>query len=143
MIDLIGLSFAVFVFGILVIRFARRMREIREIRHKQTPLSIPLSHRKPSDDFHDQTWLPLCTTVASTLSSKVNRPLTPHERRAIWRSRSPLVLEALLQDLQSATPDSAASLLASLPPGMTRPDPTNWCGLFPTASSYDSNTKPK
>jgi hypothetical protein len=84
--------------------------------------------RKPSDEFHDGTWLPLCERVAALATAKLGRPLAVKERRTIWRSRSVLVLEVALKELEStAVPGAAAALLAQLPAGLDRPDPTGWC----------------
>lgn len=86
--------------------------------------------RKPADEYHDRTWLPLCTSVADAATPLLGRPLTPKERRSVWRARSALVLEVALKEIRVAeSADAIAALLATLPTGMDRPDPTGWCEI--------------
>jgi hypothetical protein len=126
-IDLLGWTFLAFTVGILTVRFMRRRREADDCRLSSSVPELYSERRKPSDDFHDNTWLPLCKRVEEAAVAKLNRPLIEKERRVIWRSRSALVLEVALNEIESAdTGDAAIQLLASLPPGMDRPDPTNW-----------------
>ena len=120
---MIGLLILV-IFAIMVMRGFRKAAELHSQRQ---PLTVPDSHRKPVDEFHDRKWLPLCQSIAETACQRLNRPLTSFERRAIWHSRAPLILEVLLNEIRAASSDAeVASLLASLPPGMDRPDPTGW-----------------
>jgi hypothetical protein len=105
---------------------------VDELRYRQSTFSIP-GRRTPSDEFHDRTWLPLCKSIADAVNNKLNRPLTAVERRKLWRSRSPLILEVGLKEIQAAsTADEVNALLAKLPPGMDRPDPTGWCDATTT-----------
>lgn len=128
MILLIVLPFIVLILVVLVLSMMRGIRRAGEIRLNQSPLTVPTDHRKPSEVFLDKTWLPMCAQVADVASSRLNRPLTQNERRAIWRSRTALVLEILLKEVQETSdPEVVVSLLASLPPGMDRPDSTGWC----------------
>jgi hypothetical protein len=83
--------------------------------------------RTPADNFHDTTWLPLCTQAAAAASGLLKRPLTHEERQALWKARSPLVLEVLIKELAGKpSPGEAAALLRTLPSGLDRPDPTGW-----------------
>jgi hypothetical protein len=91
-------------------------------------LDFDTGRRRPSDDFHDQTWLPLCANLAAAAAERLNRSLTERERRKVWRARSVLVLEVALKEIQASGDGPAvAMLLASLPSGIDRPDPTGWC----------------
>ncbi|MGA2230166.1 MAG: hypothetical protein ABSH22_04505 [Tepidisphaeraceae bacterium] len=105
----------------------RGFRKAAELRSRRQPLTVTDSQRKPSDEFHDEKWLPLCQSVAEAACQHLNRPLTAQERRAIWCSRAPLILEVSLKEIRLASSaGEVAALLASLPPGMDRPDPTGW-----------------
>lgn len=106
---------------------------MRAIRHASR-LADPARHlgtavlRTPADDFHDDTWLPLCTQAAAEMERLLARPLSDDERQRLWKARSPLVLEILLKELAANPPPGAAlSLLLTLPSGLSRPDPTSWC----------------
>ena len=128
MVLLIAIPFLVLVIVIFSFSVMRGVRRVHELQMNQPPLTLPRGRRKPSDDYHDQVWLPLCKKVADAASSRLSRPLTATERRQIWRSRTSLVLEILLKEIQeAATPQEVWSLLATLPPGMDRPDPSAWC----------------
>jgi hypothetical protein len=128
MIYLLPLPFVALVVGIVVVRVMRTWRQVATLQASRSPMGPVTEGRKPSDEFHDNTWLPLCERVAALARSKLGRPLTAKERRTIWRSRSVLVLEVALKELESiAVPGAAAALLAQLPAGMDRPDPTGWC----------------
>jgi hypothetical protein len=128
MIDLIAFPFLSLVVFITAMRVMRSLREVRAARARQTALMVPDDFRKPSDDFHDQTWLPLCNKIANSAIAKLTRPLTCDERRIIWRTRAPLTLEVVWSEIESAsTAEQIMELLYSLPPGMDRPDPTGWC----------------
>lgn len=130
LIELVVLPFGILMLAISFVRMMRNIRQVNELKMKRLTPMPPLLHRGPSDDFHDHIWLPLCRSVAETASSRLRRPLTARERRVIWRSRSALMLEVLLKELQAATdPETVASLLRSLPPGMNRPDLTGWCDV--------------
>jgi hypothetical protein len=64
------------------------------------------------------------------MSARLNRSLTQIERRKVWRARSALVLEIALKELDAATDQQVvAKLLAALPSGLDRPDPTGWCNM--------------
>ena len=120
--------FAALILAIFVIRIMRGFRRAGELLDKRVPLSVPSEHRRPTDDFHDKTWLPLCERVASIACVRTHRPLTQKERRIIWRARAPVVLEAALQEMEEANGSEAVgALLARLPSGLDRPDPTRWC----------------
>ena len=127
--ELIGLLFATFCVTIMVIRIARTIRNVEKIRSRHAALHElpPELPRRPSDDFHDQTWLPLCGQVAALAAKRLGRGLCEEERRRVWRSRSQLVLEVLLKELETATPGEAGALLRNAPSGLDRPDPTGWC----------------
>jgi hypothetical protein len=115
-------------------RAIRRTSEIRDPARRLSPTTATL--RTPADDFHDLTWLPLCTSAAAALETLLARPLSFDERVRIWKARSPLVLEILLKELAANPPPGAVrSLLLTLPSGLTRPDPTHWC--TPTAPPPD------
>ena len=130
--EIIGAAFAFFVLFILVMRvvrldqkaFERRQRRVREAMDAGEP--VPPA-RTPADDFHDQIWLPQCQRVTKLAARQMQRPLTYDERRAIWRSRSQLVLEVLLKELEGTSPGAAIALLKNAPSGLDRPDPTGWC----------------
>ena len=119
----------VLILAILMIRAARGLREAQELRALREPLMLPEDHRRPSDDFHDRVWLPLCQRVEDAAVARLNRPLSEKERRRIWRSRSELVLEVALKEIAEApSSQHVGVLLATLPTGIDRPDPTGWCG---------------
>ena len=119
-----------FVIVIATISVMRSLRRVRDLQDRRTPLAMPDGWRKPSDAFHDQTWLPLCTSVAVAASRVLNRPLTPKERRAIWRAKTVLLLETVRDEIARSTdPQAVAVLLAQLPQGIDRPDPTGWVSL--------------
>ena len=130
--EIIGAAFAVFVLFILVMRMSRHDRMVFEQRQKRVREAMdrgepaPPVHT-PADDFHDQIWLPLCQRVAELAARQMQRPLTYDERRALWRSRSQLVLEVLLKELEGTSPGAAIALLKNAPSGLDRPDPTGWC----------------
>jgi len=127
MIGLIPLSFGTLILAILVVRTMRRFRHVAELRSRLTPLTVPSTHLKPSDKFHDQTW-PLCQRVAETAQHKLSRGLLPEERRIVWRARTPLVLEIVLKEIESSSSaEEISKLLGSIPSGLDRPDPTDWC----------------
>jgi hypothetical protein len=126
---IIGFLFGFFVLFIAAMRITRAMRNAHEHQsriHSATE-STAAELRRPSDDFHDQIWLPLCNQVAKLAAAKMQRPLSSDERRMVWRGRSQLVLELLLKELTSASPGEAIALLRNAPTGMDRPDPTGWC----------------
>jgi hypothetical protein len=79
-------------------------------------------------DYYDNTWLPLCSSIADAVVSRLHRPLTEKERRAVWRTRLPLTLEVVLKEIQGTSSSEAiAALLERLPPGIDRPDSARWC----------------
>jgi hypothetical protein len=128
LIILIILPFAALIIAILTVSIMRGIRRATELRSREQPLIVSSDHRRPSDDFHDQTWLPLCTKIAQEASARLGRRLTEKERRTIWRGRSPLTLQVAIEELASApNPDAITLVLAKLPSGMDRPDPTGWC----------------
>jgi hypothetical protein len=124
MLWMIWFGFAAVIFTISVMRSLRRASE-RRSNHSDFRIDFD---RKPSDDFHDQTWLPLCTRMAQAAVLRLGRPLTEKERRSVWRARSVLALEVALKEIEGARDAQAvAELLTILPTGMNRPDPTGWC----------------
>lgn len=124
--------FIAFALPIFVIRLMRTIRHVGELRMQSPPIDSRLRTRRPSDVFHDETWLPLCTRIATAAEARLGRPLTIKERKRIWRSRSPLILQTVLNEIEAcADAPPVDALLASLPPGMDRPDPTRWCGEEP------------
>jgi hypothetical protein len=128
MILLIAFPFIALVVFILLMRLRRGFQEVEAMRARRTALMLPEDHRRPSDDFHDQTWLPLCQSIASDASGKSNRPLTLDEWRTVWRTRSQLILEVAVNEIRAASnSEEVSTLLHTLPPGMNRPDPTAWC----------------
>ena len=121
---LMGFFFLVLL--ITLYRGYRRKRDRIQKRAESSKRGLDFT-RKPSDDFHDQIWLPLCDKIDSAIT-KTGVSLSEEQRRRIWRSRAPLVLEVLLREIEAAqSPDEVSQLLQSLPPGMNRPDPTRWC----------------
>jgi hypothetical protein len=122
--------FGSFVLVIAVIRMLRNMRAVQQLRERRNSLSFVdgESHQRPSDEFREQTWAPLCNSVATAAAAKLRRPLSSKERRLIWRSRTRLVLESILPDIEIASdPATVETLLKSLPSGLNRPDPKGWC----------------
>ena len=126
---IVGLPFVALFLAIAVVRLMRSLRDVREAQARRMPIMFDADKRKPADDYHDHTWLPLCTRIAAAASSRLDRPLTAKERRVLWRARSVLVLEVASKEIQTAAnPDAVVALLAGLPTGLDRPDPTGWCG---------------
>ena len=129
------LPLAVLLLVVLLFSTMRSMRRVRDLSVDQPPLTEAPDRRRPSDDYHDTVWLPLCTKVAEAASAVLSRPLTEKERCTIWRSRTALVLEILLSELQRVgDAEKAGVLIANLPSGMSRPDPTGWCGMVAGAA---------
>ncbi len=127
MIWIVGLPFAALAVAIMVIRALRSVRAIQEIRAARVPLDATPSHRRPSDVYHDETWLPLCERLAEAAAQRLARSLTGNERRAIWRARSELVIDIALSEVQAATdPQAVSDVLAAMPTGIDRPDSTGW-----------------
>jgi len=125
---LIAMPFVVLILIILFFRMMRGLRNASEVASRQTWDAHDLYERRPSDDYHDQTWLPLCEEVADAACARLGRPLSEKERRVIWRSRTALVLEVALKEIPAAADAGAvAAMLRSLPAGVDRPDPTQWC----------------
>jgi hypothetical protein len=126
-IEIVGLVVAI-VSTFVVWRELRHRTELRMLASMQAVRDAsPRRPRRASDDFHDQLWLPLCELIAAQ-AEKLDYQLSHAERRRIWRSRSPLVLEVLMRELESASDVTTVErLLKELPPGMDRPDPTGWC----------------
>jgi hypothetical protein len=128
MIVLIALPIIALILIIVVFSMMRGIRQAGELHLHRSPLTVPADRRKASDDYHEQVWLPLCEKVADAASSRLGRPLTAKERRTIWRARTELVLDVLLDEVKKAgSPEEVHSLLASLPSGMDRPDSSGWC----------------
>src|SRR5437763_1033693 len=121
MLYVVGLPFAVLIVAICAMRLLRGLRQAGEIRDRPSTFKCDANVRRPSDDYHDQIWLPLCTSVAHAATAQLQRPLTEKERRSIWRTRTALTLEVVLKEI-GATPEPQAVtvLLATLPPGMDR-----------------------
>ena len=125
---IIGLPFAALVIAIVVIRVMWGFREVSELRERRGPGIVEGERRRPSDDFHDLTWRPTCERVATMASGRLGRPLNRRERRTLWRARTVLVLEVAEREIEVAgDAEGVAVLLANLPAGMDRPDPTGWC----------------
>jgi hypothetical protein len=126
MIWLLPLSIAALLALFAIMRATRRVGELRDPANRFPADAPPL--RTPADDFHDIVWLPLCIRAADAASARLARPLTYEERQALWKARSPLVLEILLKELAAdPSPGAAVALLRTLPSGLARPDPTGWC----------------
>lgn len=137
-------GFVSFVALISMIRMLRGLREVRELRTRRMPLVLSAEVRRPADDFHDRVWLPLCRRVERAAATRLNRPLSEKERRNIWRSRSPLVLEVALKEIESTdTQQEVAVLLATLPSGMERPDPTGWSRELKGGERMDPPGRPE
>jgi hypothetical protein len=127
MIWIVSLPFAALAAALIVIRVLRGVRQFQEIQATRDPLGPIPAHRKSSDVYHDERWLPLCERLAEAAAQGLNRPLTRNERRAIWRGRSELVIEIALSEVQAAThPHAVSDVLATMPTGIDRPDPTDW-----------------
>jgi hypothetical protein len=126
-IEVLGLLIAV-ITAVRVIREASRRRETRMLGDLYGAQEAAGGRRRrPSDDYRDQVWLPLCNLIAEA-AGHLGRPLTTDERRKIWRSRSSLILETILREIeQTNTRARLGQVLRDLPPGMDRPDPTRWC----------------
>jgi hypothetical protein len=128
LIYLIVLPFGSLIIAITVIRAMRSFRYVSELRARGSAWTVPFTQPKPSDRFHEQVWIPLCEGVSKAAAEKLRRPLTPKERQSIWRSRTPLALEVAIKEIESAhTPEEVSVLLAGIPSGMDRPDPSGWC----------------
>jgi len=121
----------------LVIAIVSTVLIWREVRARNNARMLAMLHaaregggdhaRRASDDFHDQVWLPLCQLIGGH-ALRLNYSLSHVERRRIWRSRSPLILEVLLREIETANSgDALGKAISQLPPGMDRPDPTGWC----------------
>jgi hypothetical protein len=127
MIWIIALPFAALAVAIIALSALRSIRRFQDIQCTRQPLGPVPAHRKPSDVYHDETWLPLCERLAEAAAQRLNRPLTASERRAIWRARSELVLQVALSEIQAGTdPQAVSAVLAAMPTGIDRPDPTDW-----------------
>lgn len=117
----------------LVLVFRHNLQRLRDIRSRRATLLAPTGDaapkpRKPSYMFHDIVWLPLCQRVEEA-AAKNGYNLVKWERQRVWRSRSTLVLETLIHELESTiSEEETARAIGELPPGMDRPDPTGWCG---------------
>ena len=127
MIWIVGLPFAALAAAIIAVRVLRTARRIQDIRATREPLGSTLAHRRPSDVYHDDIWLPMCRQLADAAARRLNRPLTANESSAIWRARSELVLQVALSEVHAATDAKAVTdVLAAMPSGIDRPDPKNW-----------------
>ncbi|MDB5322938.1 MAG: hypothetical protein JWN40_4569 [Phycisphaerales bacterium] len=132
MIYIVAMPFGALIIAIIVIGMIRGLRQARELRGRTSDFRFDADKRRPSDDYHDQVWLPLCTSVAQAAAARLNRPLSDKERRKIWRTRTALTLEVVLKEINvTPEPGAVAALIATLPPGMDRPDPTGWCAAQP------------
>jgi hypothetical protein len=129
MLILIVMPFAALALAIMVVAIMRSIRRVQDFRSAPGSMATRgIERRTPADDFHDRVWLPLCGRVADAVREKANRPLSEKERRIVWRARSELALNVAIQEIQSARKgEEVAALLASLPTGLDRPDPTGWC----------------
>jgi hypothetical protein len=92
----------------------------------QLDFGVDLDRPTPAQNFHDETWLPLCDRIATAVIERAGRELTLEERRRIWETRAPLILETALKEIEAGNDASITALIASLPSGLRRPDPTNW-----------------
>jgi hypothetical protein len=110
----------------------RRNRErLKDIRARRAAIfqgeEEAVKPRKPSDIFHDMVWLPLCERVEGA-AKRNGYYLVKWERQRVWRSKSTLVLETLIKELEATvSEEETARAIGELPPGMDRPDPTGWC----------------
>jgi hypothetical protein len=130
MVWIIALPFVALFVAIAMARMMRGFRDVGKLQSRQTPMMFDSGGRKPADEYHDRIWLPLCTSVADAATTLLGRPLTPKERRSVWRARSALVLEVALKEIRAAqNAHTIAELLARFPTGMDRPDPTKWCEI--------------
>ncbi|HYE19155.1 MAG TPA: hypothetical protein VEA69_11960 [Tepidisphaeraceae bacterium] len=129
MLWLIGLPFVALLVAIIALRVMRNVRHVSELRSSASAFGFPERGRKPSDDYHDQVWVPVCTRVADAAEARLGRALSARERRAVWRAKSALVLEVALKEIEGAAGDKGVveRLLGELPAGVNRPDPTGWC----------------
>jgi hypothetical protein len=117
-----------FFFVMLVVSIRRSISRVAKLQADRQPLRVDDLLRRPFDDYHDQTWLPLCEATAVLAVSRLNRPLAVRERRSIWRARSELALEVLQKEIQAAANlEDIVILILQLPTGIDRPDPTGWC----------------
>ena len=130
--ELIGVMFVVFEAMICVARLLRTSRGVQLLRERRQTYVVESNAqdlRRPADDYHDLTWLPLCTRASETVVRKIGRPLDADERQRIWKARSELVLEILVKECDAdAAAGAVLASLKSLPSGLDRPDPTDWCG---------------
>jgi hypothetical protein len=128
--ELIGLMFAVFVAIIAMARMIRAMRKVDELRARQR-MEVDTDEpqiRRPSDDYHDAIWLPLCKRAEVAVEARLGRKISQVERLRIWKARTALALEVLIKEAEnSAAMGEVAAALANLPSGLDRPDPTGWC----------------
>jgi hypothetical protein len=128
MLEVGFVAFFAFAVSIQVVRIMRRMRSAGT----QAPTDIDFpdhtGKRTPTNRFHDETWLPLCQRIAEAVQLRAGRELTHAERRRIWETRAPLILETALKEIETGNDASITALIASLPSGLRRPDPTNWSG---------------
>ena len=128
MVWLIALPFGVLVFAIVALRTMRNVRHVNELRNSASAFGFPEQARKPSDEYHDAVWLPLCTRVAEAAVRRLGRGLTPKERRSVWRAKTRLVLDVVLIEIEGAADaGSVEQLFGEFPVGVNRPDPTGWC----------------
>src|SRR5688572_2023708 len=81
MIWIVSLPFAALAAALIVIRVLRGVRQFQEIQATRVPLGPIPAHRKSSDVYHDERWLPLCERLAEAAAQGLNRPLTRNERR--------------------------------------------------------------
>jgi hypothetical protein len=118
----------ILVFGvtIAVIRVVRRMNKAGTLPPTELADTGSPAKRTPSNQFHDEVWLPLCERIAVAVTQRTGRELTLHERRRIWETRAPLILETALKEIEAGDDGSISPLIYSLPTGLRRPDPTNW-----------------
>jgi len=126
---IVSLGFLVVVLAGTVVVLRRNMQRLQDIRARRLKLGVmpPPAPRRPSDDFHDAVWLPLCEKVEAAARNN-GYLLVKWERQRVWRSKSTLVLETLIRELEATvSEEDTARAIGELPPGMDRPDPTAWC----------------
>ncbi len=105
----------------MAIAVFRGIRKSNNIRHRLIQHAESSPPRRPSDDFHDNTWLPLCTGIATPPRRTHRTPLTEDENRILWKARSPLVLGEVPYKNPHRLPRRSPRPPPHLPPASTAP----------------------